>query len=159
MKKAKVKKVKEAKVKKVKIKDINAELNKIRFDEYKWVLDRPMYVEKNDERYSRYCDQLKKVGFSDTETWSLDSVVSSFILPRLKRFRDITNGYPGGVEEVSTPEKWKEVLDKMIFAFEWNLMCEEEVNYNLSDEEKDANWKKYSEGLDLFAKYFRALWW
>ena len=125
---------------------------------YKWVTKKPLYIEKTDERYKRYIKQIKKDGFSNTETWCLTSVVSQFILPRLIRFREINNGYPGN-DDFPTMEKWHEGLDKMIFAFEWALANDEEENYKLSDKIKKGYWKRYEEGMKLFSKYFMALWW
>jgi len=123
-----------------------------------WSLKKPLYVKKTDNRYARHVKQLKENGFSDAETWSLDSVVCKFILPRLIRFREIHNGFPGGWEDINE-HKWKEMLDKMIFAFDWSLNCEEDKYNGLSEEVITENWKRYQEGMDLFAKWFRHLWW
>ena len=121
----------------------------------KWSLKEPLYVEKTDKRYKSHLTDLKKFGFSHSETWSLDSVVSEFILPRLKCFKQVNNGVPHGFTE----SQWNEIIDDMIFAFEWNLTCEDDENLDLDKKIQKANWKRYSEGLKLFAKYFRDLWW
>jgi hypothetical protein len=84
----------------------------------KWSVKKPLYITKKDKRYAKHLKQLKERGFSDTETWSLYSVLSDFILPRLKRFKEVTNGFPSTGD--MTMEKWYEILDKMIFAFEWS---------------------------------------
>lgn len=52
------------------------------------------------------------------ETWYLDITIAEFILPRLKLFKKLNNGYPG-IDEMYTPEKWDEALDKMIIAFQY----------------------------------------
>ena len=146
-------------MKKVKVAKV---VNKLPFKqyniEYKWVTKKPLYIDKKDKRYKKYIKQLKEDGFSATETWCLSSVMAQFILPRLIRFKEICNGYPGN-DDFPTMEKWYEGLDKMIFAFEWALANDEEENYKLSDEIKKANWDKYEEGMKLFTKYFMALWW
>jgi len=121
----------------------------------KWSLKEPMYVEKFEDRYTKYANQLKTDGFSDTETWSLSDVICEFILPRLIRFKEINNGFPQG----TTSEKWDEILDQMIFAFDLSLHWEDEKYDNLSEEEKKTNWMKYEIGMDLFRRYFRDLWW
>ena len=146
-------------MKKAEIK-LSSDCNKL-LDKYKWSLKNPMYIDKKDKRYNKHVKQLKVEGFSDTESWSLDSVLSMFILPRLVRFREVANGFPFCEVDGKhmTMEKWHEILHKMIFAFEWNIICEEEGSYKLSDEIKKANWDKYQEGMALFAKYFRDLWW
>lgn len=125
---------------------------------YKWVTKKPLYIDKTDKRYKKYVKQLKKDGFSNTETWCLTSVIAQFILPRLIKFKEITNGYPGN-DDFPTMEKWHEGLDKMIFAFEWAIANDAEENYKLSDKIKKENWNKYIEGMRLFSEYFMALWW
>jgi len=153
----KAKKVKEKKLVELKL---SPACNKILKDNI-WRLKKPMYLEKTDERYKNHVKQLKELGFSNSETWSLDGVISMFILPRLVKFRNIGAAFPYADDngEHMTMEKWTVILDKMIFAFEWNLTFEERENDKLSDEVREANWKRYQEGLDLFAKWFRALWW
>jgi hypothetical protein len=121
----------------------------------KWVLKKPLYTTPKDKRHAKYVRQLKTRGFSDEETWSLDSVVADFILPRLKRFREINNGYPDSMTE----KEWNAILDDMIFAFEWNQTCESEENEQLTESQQAASWKRHEKGLQLFAQYFRHLWW
>lgn len=89
-------------------------------------------------------------GWTDEDTWSLDMTISSFIVPRLKRFKEKTNGYPGNFTE----KTWNEALDKMIFAFE---RCSKRF-------EKEQEWDqelldKVNEGLKLFSENFHELWW
>jgi hypothetical protein len=121
----------------------------------KWSLKKPLYLDKKDKRYKEHLAALKKNGFSHAETWSLDSVISEFVLPRLKCFKQVNNGVPCGFTE----EKWNEIIDKMIFAFEWNLAYENDENLDLDKKLQKANWKKYNEGMKLFSKHFRNLWW
>jgi len=130
-------------------------MKKEKYTTSKWSLKKPLYLKKTDKRYKNHVKQLKERGFSSAETWALDSVICEFVLPRLKRFREITISYPPNL----TPEKWNDIIDKMIFAFDWSLMCEEDDYYNLDEETKKANWEKYTEGMKLFAEYFRDLWW
>lgn len=120
-----------------------------------WVLKKPLFVDKKDRRYRKYQRQLQQRGFSDEETWNIDNTVSAFILPRLKRFREINNGYPQGLSE----KKWNQIVDKMIFAFEWNLGQFRGITDELTQAEIATGWKKYEEGLALFAKHLRDLWW
>jgi hypothetical protein len=53
-------------------------------------------------------------GFSDSDTYSLDVTITKFVLPRLKRFKELHCGFPNGF----TMETWDETIDKMINAFE-----------------------------------------
>lgn len=122
--------------------------------ENKWVTKKPLYIEKTDKRYKKYVGQLKKDGFCDCETWNLEGVISEFILPRLKRFRELANGHPMSL----TMEQWWEILDKMIFAFEWNLTYDD-ISVKMSESEQKKMRKKYNEGMKLFGKWFLDLWW
>ena len=123
----------------------------------RWSLKKPFLMKEGDDRYEGHLKQLKERGFSDDETWCLFAVIAEFVLPRLKRLKEINAGYPGGLTE----KKWQTILSKMIFAFEWAIVEAEmtEDYMNLSEKERKANWKKYEEGMDLFAEYFMALWW
>jgi hypothetical protein len=104
---------------------------------------------KNDPRRYQWYRQRKKWGFDDRETWSLDNSIAKFVLPRLKRFREITYGYPSNL----TLEKWQKILDKMIYAMD--MVCKEwDGNFVPEDDHK-----KVAEGLKLFGQYFRHLWW
>ena len=49
---------------------------------------------------------LKKQGSyaNKKETWRLDVTLAKYIIPRLKKFKELNNGYPG-IEEMNTPEK------------------------------------------------------
>ena len=114
------------------------------------------------------------------ETWSLDVTLAKYIIPRLKKFKELENGYPGR-GEMDTPEKWDEALDKMIQAFEYVIDLDEywidDPRYDYTDIMFGKNKEFYekikenkrsedirrlaaiNEGLQLFAKYYMSLWW
>ena len=125
---------------------------------------------------------LKQQGLyvSPKETWNLDITFAKYIIPRLKKFKKLNNGYPGR-EEMDTPEKWDKALDKMIQAFEYVVNefdwwtnnskygCLDteskyddkyvaKINKSYFDEEKRRQ-VVINEGLQLFAKYYIDLWW
>lgn len=102
--------------------------------------------DKDDKREIKFSKQRLKRGFDDSETWSLYTTIASFIVPRLKRFKKVNNGYPANLTE----EEWDTILDKMIFSFE---NCDHDKLF-----EKEF-YDKYEEGINLFAKYFMNLWW
>lgn len=126
--------------------------SKVKKMEYTWSLKKPMYMDKKDKRFAKHMKQIKSVGFSDSETWSLYSNISMFILPRLIRFKEVNIGYPMNF----TPKQWDEILDDIIFAFEWTLIEDEHT-----DDMKmwRLNWKRADKGFKLFGKYFMHLWW
>lgn len=82
--------------------------------------------------------QRRTRGWDDSETWNLDESFAKLILPRLKRYEELSG----------TPEGWKDIM----WTFEYlangdgYMTCKE-------DEEK------IQKGLDLFAKHYRGLWW
>lgn len=111
--------------------------------------------------------------------WSLDITIANFVLPRLKRFKKENIGYPG-IDEMDTPEKWDEALDKMILAFEYVISWDDwwinnpKYDYLSAKSKYDDEYvtkirNSYlaevkrretviSEGLQLFAKWFQYLW-
>ena len=102
-------------------------------------------------------------GYSDLEVWNLNDTFCIWILPRLKYFRKHTIAYPPDL----TPEKWDEILDKMILAFELylddsddNYEIDKNGEYTIPDLEKmKLEGEKIWEGFRLFGQYLRYLWW
>lgn len=131
--------------------------------------------------------------FSCKDTYSLDNTLSTIILAGLVKFRDTLkerdiNGKVYGVpifddnyEDEPQSDKWFEILDKIIFAFDdknepevssykigFKLSSDKSKGFcSVSNQEgydkyrKDMeDWdKKKQEGLDLFAKHYNSLWW
>ena len=82
-------------------------------------------------------------------------------------------------------KKWIDVIDKMIYAFdsdepevpdgifgdsifgepdengnrEWHMNIKDQDKYDKHRADEDQHWKRVDEGLELFAKYYRNLWW
>jgi len=121
----------------------------------KWSVKKPLYIDKDDKRYEQHTKHLKKFGFSETETWSLYSVIAEFILPRLKSFKDVTIAHPIDL----SGKEWEEALDKMIFALQWSLEYDKCNAFDIKEEKLKVNWEKYKEGMDLFRERFMDLWW
>ena len=102
------------------------------------------------KREFRFYWQRKRMGYDVSDTWALFLTISEFVLPRLRTFKELTlHSYPGR-DEVDTSEKWDEILDKMILAFESIIINEERGDWD--------NMQEIEEGLDLFRKYFFDLW-
>lgn len=131
--------------------------------------------------------------FSYKDTYSLNSVLSPIILSGLVKFRDTLkerdiNGKVYGVpifddnyNDEPQPDKWFEILDKIIFAFDDKNEPEVssyKIGFKLSSDKSEGfclvsnqegydkyrkdmeDWdKKKQEGLDLFAKHYNNLWW
>jgi len=94
-----------------------------------------------------YKKQLKTNGFSDTETWNFDYVIASFIIPRLKRFREINNGFPEQLGE----KGWNKVLDAMIRGFELQVLDKDNCT--------DLDYENIEDAWKLLSEYRRDLWW
>lgn len=103
-------------------------------------------TEKNDEREIQYSEQRIETGFDDSETWSLNCTISNFILPRLKRFKELS-------EERTIRNNLHKDLNIIIIAFE--LVVRDNGCWIWTEiEEKQVN-----KGLKLFRKNFFKLWW
>lgn len=103
------------------------------------VFDMYPTTDEGIKRLAEFKQQRISRGFDESECWNLESTIAQFILPRLKVFRDSTNGYPGN-DEIPTFEKWLEVLDKMIFAFD-HIVNEEKYD-DERNEKYDIDWSK-----------------
>jgi hypothetical protein len=102
------------------------------------------------EREELFKQQRIERGWDDSDTWSLDHKIAEFVLPRLKRFKELNNGYPCR-EENMTFELWNDILDSIIYSFE--------IIINEFEEKNDVDWVAVEIGLNNFGKYFRDLWW
>lgn len=103
---------------------------------------------ENDDRQEEWYNQRKENGFDDTETWSLKTTIAKFTLPRLKWFKERHFDHPCDI----TFEKWDEILDNMIFSFEYYAKDEWEPISN-------EDFKRVEKGMKLFSEYYGDLWW
>ena len=106
------------------------------------------------------------------DLYDLDVTIARFILPRLMAFKDHCERTP----HLNMPqEEWSDILDKMIYAFE-RIACQTEEDtpeykayikaiWNNEEDLADlkraakASLKPISDGLSLYHKYYRSLWW
>lgn len=101
------------------------------------------------KRAIKFFWQRRIRGFDDSETWSMDNSLSKLILPRLKRFKKVKIGSPSSLSK----EEWDQIIDRMIYSFEWLAAGKQ------FESENEIEIKKVNEGLHFFAKYYRDLWW
>lgn len=87
-------------------------------------------------------------GWDDADTWALDCTLAAFLAPRLRRFKELTNGYPNSLTE----QEWDNILDELIWTFEF-------IGSDAYWESNPENYERMERGLDLFRKYFNELWW
>ncbi|MBQ9576925.1 MAG: hypothetical protein IJV11_08615 [Muribaculaceae bacterium] len=120
----------------------------------------------------KYNPQAIAQKISVEELYDLDITIACFILPRLIAFKQHCDRTPNFN---MSHEEWNDILDKMIYAFDriasqteedtpeykayikaiWN---NEEDLAHLKHDAK-ASLKPISEGLSLYHKYYRSLWW
>ena len=151
-----------------------------------WVFDTVPYGWRVYYKYSDFRTwviskyQQLRYGVADSECWSLNYNFSRYMLPRLKHFKKMTRySYPSDV----TPEEWENILDEIIWVFEYMVDEEKYLPMPKFDSdietifdpnrpktlERELEWKEYfdklksfqyrkQEALKLSAKYYEALW-
>ena len=109
------------------------------------------------------------------ELWNLNDTLAKYIYPRIKSFKEYHCGRPGGMGEKQVghryggskgprynkklpDEKWEQILDKMVLAFELYLSSDD-WDCSPCDKEWEKRHSLITEGFSLFMKYFGALWW
>lgn len=85
--------------------------------------------------------------FKDYETWNLDTTFARFMLPRIIRFKEISDGYPCCYE---SRKKWEDILDEMIDCLTTYL--DENAKVKIQEEKMDNF-------LKLFQENCQRLWW
>ncbi len=102
-------------------------------------------LQKRDKLFAK---QRATRGWDDSDTWCLDDTIIEFVLPRLKRFKQLNDGHPGMFKSM---KEWNKVLSKMIRGFE----IAQKGAYSMSDKERS----EAQEGINLFSEHFFKLWW
>ena len=104
------------------------------------------------ERLDHFKKQREGNGFDDTETWHLDKTLALFLIPRLERFIQVNNGFPGG----ETEESFNEKLNFILISFkEYYHNENDEVSLDL-EKERLSNAKK---AAALLGEIWFDLWW
>lgn len=100
--------------------------------------------------FLKYFFQKLIRGYSDKEIRNLDITISKLVLPRLKAFKKFKRTQPGIISE----EEWDQVLDDIIYSLD--VISNDTFS---KTKEEYIDWGKVDDGLELFGKYFRDLWW
>lgn len=111
------------------------------------------------KRVIKFFFQRRVRGWDDSETWDLgNSSFFHWVLPRLTRFKEVTNGYPTGI---STFEEWTKILQEMIDLAQW-FVDEDEGKTNYAgdymlwmniERENMERWR------ELWGEWQFCLWW
>lgn len=127
-------------------------------------------IGRNDIQAEEYRKQRMERGFDDSELWALNTTIARFILPRLIAFRDNYWEHP---PIHLTAEEWKEILNKMIAAFDIYLnysskltksedyirKCYERGTLKGRSLEKCLQLHTdFEEGMNYFNEYWMSLW-
>lgn len=102
----------------------------------------------NSKNIKKYIKQYKQKGFDDSEIWNLDISLSDFLIPRLKRLRNIIQGYP---PDFKSFEEWIFVLDEIIWMFETYSSKAYQDGFLKNQERMDK-------AKELFGKYWTYFW-
>jgi hypothetical protein len=94
------------------------------------------------KRSIKFWWQRRTRGWDDSETWNLDYHTAKFLVPRLIRFKELTNAYPPNLSK----NEWDAVLDQMIKSFKSCESC----FYDAA---------ALKDGYRLLAEYHSYLWW
>ena len=104
------------------------------------------------KKLEHYKKQREEQGFDDTETWHLDKTFALFLLPRLKRFIRVNNGFPNG----ETHESYIEKLNFIVKSFEEYYVDD---NIDTSLELEKERLKNAQQAVELLSKLWFCLWW
>lgn len=91
-------------------------------------------------------DETDVIEIHPHDMWDLDRSLGVIIAPCLRKFKEVNDKLPSGVESV---EEFDIIIDKMIAAF---------AIYESEDYLKNVNEPVYKEGMELFSKHFCDLW-
>lgn len=94
--------------------------------------------------------QLVTRGYSDRNVYSMCDDMATLNIKLLTALRDNGHGNPYGL----TKKKWKAILTKMIEGFE----TVDTYSWDLSKSQEKKNQKKFEEGMELYAKWYKNLW-
>lgn len=93
------------------------------------------------------------------DAWNIDIYAAKFLVPRLKMFLKIIDecGATPGILARQYPddgyERWREMVKKMLFSFEYYADYDERIMVA-----SDSELRRVEEGLFLFAKWYGHLW-
>jgi hypothetical protein len=117
-------------------------------------------------------NRATRVEIEPHDTWSMDCTLALIIHPMLVQLKETTHGYPNQLTE----ERWNEILDEIIWAFEQKCKDDWQDDYYGDYVEDPKNgpmagsfeWvdhdgmRKHQErmtaGFKLFGEYYENLW-
>lgn len=107
---------------------------------------------KDMRRKVQWSYQRVTRGYSDLDSWNLNSFVAGVVAGVVKQMRENGFGYPADLTE----DEWQDILLKIEDGFRAATDLYE-MNYD-GRKEADALEATFREGMDLFSKWFHSLW-
>lgn len=137
------------------------------------------YVEQSWFKIKYFLQRLFR-GYDDLDKWNAAWYIARKAIPVLKAMRNNFTGTSikwhredrfGNIVELTreevfvddgapaafTEDEWRDILDQIIYAFEFVLNQDMPVE-NFNAEEYEQNYKKHKRGLKLFFIYYLNLW-
>lgn len=112
----------------------------------------------------KYFYQRRTRGWDDSDIWSLDYTFAEWIVPRLKKLRDVKHGrmtsaafYKGKDDNMDDDVAWKKANDLQYKTYTEMIEGFELLAINQDDNDREVR-KKVNRSLDLFRKHFFSLW-
>jgi len=116
-------------------------------------------------------NRAERIEIEPFDTWSMDHTLAMIIHPMLVQLKETTHGYPSELTE----ERWNEILDEMIWAFDQKNKDDWEDEYYgpfIDDPNKrlsghfewidhkglDTHQERMNKAFELFGKHFNNLW-
>jgi len=117
-------------------------------------------------------NRATRVEIEPHDTWSMDHTLAMIIHPMLVQLKATTHGHPNQLTE----ERWNEILDEMIWAFEQKCRDNWEDDYygDYVEDQKNGSmvgsfkWidheglkthqERMTAGFKLFGEYYENLW-
>lgn len=103
-------------------------------------------------RELKYFFQRGLYGYSESDVWSLDAYLCTWLPSAIMELRDQSHGCPQDLEM----EEWKEILRRIAKGFEAKNQLIESVDHSKKEEELLE--EQFQEGMKWFVKYFTHLW-
>lgn len=99
-------------------------------------------------------EEIEKSGYTveidPWDSWNADVTLAHIIAPLLRQLKETKHGYPASM----TDTRWDEILDEMIWAFEYKSN-----NFDsLMDKNIDETQQRLNAAFKLFGQYYENLW-
>lgn len=117
--------------------------------------------------------QRVKYGYSDRDLWSFDDYLCDIIPPAIRNLKEQVSACPGDLYDKTIKNdecwKWKEILEEIAQGFEAakdlthlkyfkNVKKGKYYIRGIDKKRRKMLSKKHDRGMELFHKYFFALW-